>query len=210
MEQHLVIGLTGGVASGKSTVAKILGRRGLLVLDADDEARDVVRRPEVLASLVRRFGEQILDDDGALDRPALAAVAFASPEATADLNAIVHPEVRRRLLKTIDASGDRPVVLDVPLLVESPVSDRVTTWVFVETKEASREIRARERGWDAGERERREALQATLAEKRARADHRLENDGTMKDLERQVDALLERIGVTASTPQRPSSKRASS
>lgn len=195
MERNLVIGLTGGVASGKSTVARVLAQRGMLVLDADDEARDVVRRPEVLERLVARFGPDILDEDGDLDRPALAAAAFGSPKATADLNAIVHPEVRRRLLETIDGHPDRPVVLDVPLLVESPVADRVTTWVFVEAKEASREIRARERGWEAGERARREALQATLADKRARADHILENDGTIEDLERQVDALLERIGV---------------
>ena len=195
-----VIGLVGGVASGKSTVARMLVARGLLVLDADDVARDVVGDPAVLGALVDRFGAGILDGQGRLDRPELARLAFSSPQATQDLNAVVHPEVRRRLLGTLEAAGERPVALDVPLLVESPLADKVTCWVFVQASETARDRRAEQRDWKPGERARREALQAAIADKRARADHILENDGTIEDLEARVDALLTQIGISPPSP----------
>jgi dephospho-CoA kinase len=196
----VVIGLIGGIASGKSAVAAMLARRGLLLLDADAEARAVVRQPQVLAALADRFGQQILAENGELDRASLAQAAFASKEATEALNALTHPEIRQRLLGAMEAVGDHPVVLDVALLIGSPMADMVTTWVFVRAGEATRDDRAKARKWSSDERARREALQATLAAKQARADHILENDGSIEDLERQVDALLERIGVTHSSP----------
>ena len=195
-----VIGLVGGVASGKSTVARMLVARGLLVLDADDVARDVVGDPAVLGALVDRFGAGILDGQGRLDRPELARLAFSSPQATQDLNAVVHPEVRRPLLGTLEAAGERPVALDVPLLVESPLADKVTCWVFVQASETARDRRAEQRDWKPGERARREALQAAIADKRARADHILEDDGTIEDLEARVDALLTQIGILPPSP----------
>lgn len=189
-----VIGLLGGVGSGKSTVAGLLARRGFTVLDADAEARAAAGRPEVLAALARRFGAGILAPDGSLDRARLAAAAFGDPAATADLNAIVHPVVRERLAAALQAAAGRDVVLDVPLLLESPLAERVTRWVFVEAPEEAREARVAGRGWDPGERARREARQADLAAKRARADHVLENRGSLEHLEAQVDALLRQIG----------------
>jgi dephospho-CoA kinase len=104
--------------------------------------------------------------------------------------------VRRRLLAGLAAAGSRPVVLDVPLLIESPLADRVTTWVYLDAPEALRERRVASRRWPAGERSRREAAQAALDVKRRRADYVLENHGTIEDLERQVDALLGQLGVT--------------
>jgi len=190
-----VLGLLGGVGGGKSTVAQMMQRRGLLVLDADAEARAVADLPEVKAALVRRFGPEILDAGGGLDRSALAARAFARPDATADLNALVHPRVRERLLAALDAAGARPAVLDVPLLLESPLAARVTRWVFIESPEPARESRVAGRGWPPGERARREARQSDLAVKRTRADHVLENNGSIEHLERQVDALLRQIGL---------------
>ncbi|HEX5010539.1 MAG TPA: dephospho-CoA kinase [Planctomycetota bacterium] len=190
-----VLGLLGGVGGGKSTVAGILARRGLRVLDADAEARAVAELPEVRAALAARFGADVLDGAGRLDRARLAARAFASPGATADLNALVHPRVRERLLAALDAAGDAPVVLDVPLLLESPLAARVTRWIFVQAPERLREERVAGRGWPAGERARREAQQAGLAAKRSRAGHVLENSGTIEHLERQVDALLRQIGI---------------
>ena len=190
-----VLGLLGGVGGGKSTVAGILARRGLRVLDADAEARAVAELPEVRAALAARFGADVLDGAGRLDRARLAARAFASPEATADLNALVHPRVRERLLAALDAAGDAPVVLDVPLLLESPLAARVTRWIFVQAPDGLREARVAGRGWPAGERARREAQQADLATKRSRAGHVLENAGTIEHLERQVDALLRQIGI---------------
>jgi len=190
-----VLGLLGGVGGGKSTVAGILARRGLRVLDADAEARAVTELPEVRAALAARFGADVLDGAGRLDRARLAERAFASPQATADLNALVHPRVRERLLAALDAAGDAPVVLDVPLLLESPLATRVTCWIFVQAPEGLREARVAGRGWPAGERARREASQADLATKRLRAGHVLENSGTIEHLERQVDALLRQIGI---------------
>jgi len=190
-----VIGLLGGVGSGKSTVAQLLARRGLLVLDADAEARAAADLPEVRAALLRRFGADIEQPGGALDRALLARRAFADEASTADLNAIVHPAVRARLLEALRAAGDRAVVLDVPLLLESPLAAHVTAWVYVDAPEGVREARVADRRWPTGERERREARQAPLPAKRARAHIVLENSGSLRDLEGQVDALLRRIGV---------------
>ncbi len=193
-----IIGLLGGVASGKSSVAGIMARRGLLVLDADAEARAVVASPEVLVALGARFGPEVIDEDGKLDRAVLADRAFATAADTADLNAIVHPAVRARLLAGLEAAQERPVVLDVPLLIESPLADRVTIWVFIDSHPADRDDRTTTvRGWDEDERKRRELHQASLDEKRARADHVLENFGSIEDLERNVDALLARLGLGA-------------
>jgi len=188
----LVIGLLGGIGSGKSAVAHALAARGFLVLDADVEARAAVEQPEVRAALVERFGPDILDERGALDRACLAARAFSSEQAVADLNAIVHPPVRARLAAALAAAGARPVVLDVPLLLESPLAAHVDRWLFVEAPESVREARIAARGWAPGERSRREARQASLQAKRARADAVLENSGAIEDLERQLDALLKR------------------
>jgi dephospho-CoA kinase len=187
----LVIGLLGGIGSGKSAVARALAARGCLVLDADAIAREAVCLPDVRAALVARFGGGILDPDGALDRPRLAALAFADPRATADLNAIVHPPVRARLAAALDAAADRTVVLDVPLLLESPLAGRVQRWLFVDAPPEVRDARLAARGWSPAERARREALQPDLSSKRARADAVLENFGDMEDLERQIDAVLE-------------------
>lgn len=192
----MVIGLLGGVGSGKSTVARLLAQRGLVVLDADAEARAVTRLPEVREALARRFGADVLDGSGELDRGRLAQRAFGDAAATADLNALVHPRVRERLSRALDAAGDRPVVLDVPLLLESPLAARVTCWVFVEAPEAVRDERVAGRGWAPGERSRREARQADLQAKRAQAAHVLENSGALGHLEAQVDALLRQIGLS--------------
>jgi dephospho-CoA kinase len=192
----LVIGLLGGVGSGKSTLAGLLARRGLAVLDADAEARAVLEQPAIRGALAARFGEAILQPDGRVDRAALARLAFADARATADLNAIVHPPVRERLLAALETARPRHVVLDVPLLLESPLADLVTTWVYLDAPDAVREHRIAPRRWPAGERARREAAQPGLADKRLRADYVLENFGSIGDLERQVDALLRRLGVT--------------
>jgi len=150
----------------------------------------------VLAAIVARFGRGVLDAGGGLDRAALARAAFADEASTADLNALVHPEVRRRLLGELDRAGDRPVVLDVPLLLESPLAARVGTWVFVEASEDRREARIAGRKWPPEERRRRESRQASLEHKLSRADYVLENSGSIDDLGRQVDALLRQIGAT--------------
>ena len=194
---RLVLGLLGGVASGKSAVARRLREHGFLVLDADEVAHQVVEEPSILSALAERFGPDVLAPDGGLDRAALAELAFASAERTAALNAIVHPRVRERLQAAFEgADAATPIVLDVPLLMESPFAARVTHWILVDAPEPIREDRARERAWAPGERARREARQPALAAKRARADLVLENRGTLSDLRAQVDALVRRLRST--------------
>jgi dephospho-CoA kinase len=191
----LVIGLLGGVASGKSTVARLMARRGLLHVDADALARQVVEDPEVKAGIAERFGRDVFDETGQLDRALLADRAFSSESATQDLNQLVHPAVRAQILEQLDEAGQRPVVLDVPLLLDSPLAPRVTHWVFIETAPGTRDARAADRDWAPDERSRRESRQASLADKRAAAHHVLENNGKIEDLGERVDALLQDLGV---------------
>jgi len=191
----LVVGLLGGVGSGKSTVARLMAARGFALVDADAEARAAVELPAVRERLAKRFGSDLFDAAGALDRERLARRAFADEAGTQALNEIVHPEVRRRIEAALTAAEERPVVLDVPLLVESPLSGSVDVWVFIDAPTEQRDARVARRGWDPDERSRREARQADLAAKRRRADHVLENRGSIEDLEPQVDALLAKLGV---------------
>jgi dephospho-CoA kinase len=191
----LIIGLLGGVASGKSTVARLMAQRGLLHVDADALATEAVQEPSIRRALAAQFGEDIFDETGALNRSLLAKRAFASDSTTKTLNALVHPEVRKRIEQALESAGSRPVVLDAPLLFDSPFAQRVTTWIFLEVAPEARDARAAERGWAPDERARRETRQASLANKRASADHVLENNGKIEDLGSRVDALLRQLGV---------------
>ncbi|MCB9876033.1 MAG: dephospho-CoA kinase [Planctomycetes bacterium] len=198
----LVVGLVGGIASGKSTVAAMFADRGLRHLDADQVAREVSGEPEVLAEVAERLGPRFVRD-GALDRAGLAAAVFADPAARRALEAIVHPRVRARLeagIAAATAAGDS-VLLDVPLLFEAGLFQRCDTVVFVATSDETRATRARARGWADGELARREANQLPLAEKQARAEHVIDNDGTLSATRCAVDALLQRLAATS--PRRP-------
>lgn len=186
----VVIGLTGGIGSGKSTVSALLAERGAVVVDADAIVRDL-QRPgtDVFQAMVDRFGPGIVATDGTLDRAAVAAVVFADPAALADLNAIVHPavgaEIARRL--AAEAGTDHVVVLDVPLLVESgryEVAGLVV--VDVDPEVAVRRLVER-RGMSEADARARMARQAAREERLARADRVVDNSGTLDDLRRQVD-----------------------
>jgi len=191
----LVIGLLGGVAAGKSTVASMFAERGFTVLDADQEARRVTEDPAVVRAIGDRLGPG-LAIGGRVDRAALAALVFADAQARRTLEGIVHPLVRERLEAGLDAAlaQGRSVVLDVPLLLEGGLIARCDTCVFVAASEAVRRARARARGWDDAELARREAAQADLAVKRARCPHTISSDGSLEDVRGQVDALLRRLG----------------
>ena len=186
------IGLTGGIGSGKSTVARRFAELGALVIDADALAREVVEPgTEGLAAVVAEFGEQVLDDDGRLDRPALAQLVFGDEAARGRLNAIVHPRVRARAVELIAAAPPGTVVVqDVPLLVETGQADTYDLVVVVEAPEELRVRRlARDRGMSADEVRARMAAQATDEQRRAVADVVLVNDGTPDDLRAKVDRL---------------------
>ncbi|WP_138758433.1 dephospho-CoA kinase [Modestobacter altitudinis] len=185
----LRIGLTGGIGSGKSTVATLLAQRGAVVVDADRIAREVVEPGTPgLAAVVAEFGSGVLTAEGALDRPALAAVVFGDPAARARLDAVVHPLVRARAAEQVQAAPpDAVVVQDVPLLVETGQAGSYDLVLVVETDLGTRVARLGERGLPAEDARARIASQATDEERRAVADVVLRNDGDRAALEAQVE-----------------------
>jgi len=192
----VVIGLLGGIAAGKSAVAGLFAARGLVVVDADQEARQVAADPAVLAEVARQLGPGLVVD-GQLDRAATSALVFQDPAARGRLEAIFHPRIRARVLQALDAARatGRSVLLDAPLLLEGGLIAWCDHVVFVDAAAAVRAARAAARGWAAGELARREAAQAPLADKRARADSVVQNDGDLTTTEAQVAELLDRLAT---------------
>ncbi|WP_300081890.1 dephospho-CoA kinase [Propioniciclava sp.] len=192
MTQRIV--LTGGIASGKSTVADLLAERGAVLVDADLLAREVVAPgTDGLAAVVDRFGAGVLRPDGTLDRAGLGALVFADAAARADLNAIVHPRVRalaeaRRA--ALAADSDAVVVEVIPLVVETGRAGDYDVVIVVDADPATQvaRLRARNRLSDAEARARL-AAQASRAERLAAATHVLPNAGTRAELAERVDAL---------------------
>jgi dephospho-CoA kinase len=196
----LRIGLTGGIGSGKSTVSALLAARGAVVIDADRIAREVVEPGTPgLAAVVQAFGSGVLRSDGSLDRPALAAVVFADPEARKRLDAIVHPLVRARSAELAAAAPDGAVVVhDVPLLVETGQAGSYDVVLVVEAAPEVRVDRLVRRGLTEEDARARIAVQATDEQRRAVADAVVVNDGTPDDLAGQVDRFwTERVAPAA-------------
>lgn len=187
----LVVGLTGGIGSGKSTVAAMLARRGAVVIDADAIAREVVAQgTPALAALVERFGPGILDSAGNLDRKALAALAFADEESRKALEAITHPAIGEEFLRRISGAPEGSIVVhDVPLLVEGGMAERYAAVVVVEAPREVRLDRLEQRGIDRADAEARMAAQATDAERREVATWVVDNSGDLQALDAQVDAI---------------------
>jgi dephospho-CoA kinase len=194
----LVVGLTGGIGSGKSTVARMLEAKDATVIDTDAIAREVVE-PDgpAYAAVVARFGRSIVGAGGRLDRARLAHVAFADPQARADLNSIVHPAVARVVDERVAAAragGARVVVLEVPLLIEAGWDARVDSVVVVDCPEDVAVRRLVEgRAMDEADVRRRIAAQAPRADRLARADTVLDNSGPREELGKQVDAFWSRL-----------------
>jgi dephospho-CoA kinase len=189
----LLVGLTGGIGSGKSTVAHLLEERGAVVFDADVLARAAVEpgTPGHDAVLVR-FGADVLGPGGELDREALASLVFADPAARRDLEAIVHPEVRRLFAEAGEAyrDTDRVVVLSAPLLVETGMHTAFEVLVVVAASVPTQVERLlRDRGMSEEQARARIAAQAPLEDKAAVADVIVDNDGPIDDLAHQVDRL---------------------
>jgi len=188
----LRVGLTGGIASGKSTVSDALGERGAVVIDADVLARQVVEPGTPgLTAVVERFGADVLTDDGRLNREALGRVVFADPGARRDLEAIIHPAVRARAAEIeAAAASDSVVVHVIPLLVETGQQDDYDVLVVVDVEPERQLERLRRRnGLDAQAANARIAAQATRAARLAVADVVLTNDADPVDLLDQVDRL---------------------
>ncbi|MDQ7819687.1 MAG: dephospho-CoA kinase [Armatimonadota bacterium] len=196
-----VIGLTGGIATGVTTVARMFAERGAVVIEADRIAREVVEPgTEAYRKIVEAFGPGILQPDGRLDRRALARLVFADEAARRRLNAITHPEIRRRIREEIarvrQASPDAVVIIDIPLLLDTTGPEAFDLeGVIVVTAPREEQIRrlvARD-GLTPEEAERRVAAQRPVAEKEAEADWVIDNGGSLEDTRRQVDILWQEL-----------------
>jgi dephospho-CoA kinase len=194
-----LIGLTGGIASGKSTIALRLAERGAVVVDADRIAREVVEPGEpALAEIAERFGAGVLHADGSLNRPALGGIVFSDEDARLALNSITHPAVLRASTARFEEAGaadpDAVVVYDVPLLVESA---NEYPFDLIVVANAAAETRIRRlvtlRGMDPAEAERRIRSQASDEERLAVADVVIDTDGSLAQTTEQTDALWERL-----------------
>ena len=187
----LLVGLTGNIGGGKSTVAQLLSERGATIIDADVLARRAVELgSEAFRGIVARWGTSVLGADGSLDRAALRRIVFTDPDELEQLNALVHPEVERLRAALVDQArlrGDRLVVCDIPLLFERRMTDDFDRIVLVD---APRPVRLERLVRERGLRET-EAMDMIVAQmpaelKRARADHVIDNDGTLTLLDQRV------------------------
>jgi dephospho-CoA kinase len=201
MTAKMVIGLLGGIGSGKSRVAEAFARRGALVIDADRIGHDALRDPEVRRQIVERWGTGQLDDQGEIVRRRLGAIVFADDAEREALEALVHPWIGRRVREEVAAAqadtGSRFILLDAAVMLEAGWNAACDKLVFVDAPRPLRLERvARQRGWTPADVAARERAQLPLTAKAARADHVLDNSGTLEDLERQVDDLLHDWKVT--------------
>jgi dephospho-CoA kinase len=187
----LLVGLTGNIGSGKSTVAALLSERGATIIDADVLARRAVEAgTSAYRAIVERWGTSILSTDGAIDRGALRRIVFTDPAELEQLNAFVHPEVEKMRAALVEQSrerGDRLVVCDIPLLFERRMTEHFDRIVLVD---APRPVRLERLVRERGLRET-EAMDMIVAQmpaelKRARADHVIDNDGTLTELDQRV------------------------
>ena len=186
----LLLGLTGGIGSGKSTVSAEFARRGAIVIDADLVVREL-QSPggAVLAAMVEHFGDTILSADGTLNRQAVADIVFNDPEQLKALNAIVHPKVGAEIDGRIEAERDTEnvVILDVPLLVESKAYETEGIIVVDTDPEIAVERLVESRGFKADDARARMKLQATREERRAVAAFIVPNDGSQEELMTHID-----------------------
>ena len=206
------VGLTGNIASGKSEIARMLADRGATVIDADVLAREAVRpETQALKDIVKRWGKDILKKDGSLDRAALRQIVFADQSELDALNRIVHPGVTRlrdREIARARERGDQIVVCVIPLLFERNIVEEFDAIVLVDAPRPFRlERMVASRGLEATDAMNMIASQMPAELKRARADYVIENNGSLQDLQRDVDALwssLQRNAVETESEARVS------
>lgn len=191
-----VIGILGGVASGKSLVARELARLGAGVLDADRAGHEVLCMPEIEAAARKRWGEGVFGPDGRIDRARLARIVFADPPdgppERSYLERLTHPEIGRLLAREaerLEACGTSVAALDAPLLLEAGWDKLCDTLVFVHAPEALRRSRALARGWSEADFAARQSAQQAPEAKRERADLVIDNSGSPHETRRQVERL---------------------
>ena len=187
-----VVGLTGGIGSGKSLAAQFFSQLGALVIDSDQLARSAIERgSEGFDEVLLRFGDTVLKN-GDIDRVALGQIVFENPQAKKDLEEIIHPRIRAEFEEAVASLNPGQImVYEIPLLVETKAADRFDFVITVESDPEVRKQRLRARGMFHSDIEKRMASQATEEERRAVADCVLTNDGTEDDLLRQVENIWE-------------------
>jgi dephospho-CoA kinase len=192
----LVIGLMGGIGSGKSAVAQALKDLGCVVADADANAKAVLQDTQVREQLVAWWGAEILNADGSIDRKAISDIVFKDERARKQLEEVVHPRVRKMQETQFAAAkeGTRALVIDAPLLLEAGLDSLCNVLIFVDSPQKTRLQRVMQtRGWDSDELQRREETQIPLDKKRKKADYVLINEGALDAVRSQVKQILEDI-----------------
>jgi dephospho-CoA kinase len=196
----LLVGLTGNIAAGKSTVSQLLSERGATIIDADILARRAVEQgTAAYDKIVHRWGSTVLGPDRQIDRPALRRIVFDDHDQLEELNEFVHPEVERQRAMLVDEArdrGDRIVICDIPLLFEARLVDRFDKVILVDATRPRRlERLVHERALPEAEAMKMIAAQMPAELKRARADYVIDNDGTIADLEKRVRAVWSELSA---------------
>jgi dephospho-CoA kinase len=187
-----IIGLVGGIGAGKSLAAQLFAQRGARVIDADALGHKALREPEIRAQVETRWGSQVMDGDGHVNRRKLGSIVFADPKERTALEAIVFPwidgQIRKEVVQAESDPAIRCIVLDAAIMQETGWDAACNRVIFIDAPRDQRETRLIEkRGWSPGELMARERAQLGTEEKRARAHDVLRNDGSAEDLARQVD-----------------------
>ena len=200
MPKKLVIGLVGGMGSGKSRVAAEFAKHGARIVNADEMGHLALRQPAIRDVLVQRWGRGILDQQGEIDRGRVGRIVFAHDDDRKALEGAVHPYIAGRIREEMEAARADPkvklVVLDAAIMLETGWHEACDRLVYVHAPRAARLQRlADQRGWSVKEVEARESAQISLTEKATRADNAIDNSGSPESLARQVADLLRRWGV---------------
>jgi dephospho-CoA kinase len=212
LNSPLVVGLIGGMGSGKTTVAEVFARRGAVVVSGDLAGHEALRQPGIREQVVGRWGREVLEESGEVSRKKLGALVFGDPAERKALEEMVFPWIKKNLRGQIDAAkvkADAAVILlDAAIMLEAGWNSACDRLVFVEVP---REVRLKrlldQRGWDEKEVAKREQAQMPLDEKRNRADEVLDNSGSPDEVDRQVERLLERWGVEQSRRKKEKGKK---